>query len=1020
MVKYLLSFILIFFISVSYAQKYFPPGVANTYTLTEKDGYSRFMYLPYTVGADGTIYISDYNGNVEIHGNNYAVALDSLNKINRSINNFKIIDSNEVWAYGLKHIVILKNKKVAKVITLPINVFGNAKMLKNHVVYFFAVADNTVETWVFDGLTLKQTISSNISFSPAAGIILETPIKETYLIKNQNDSLFFYRFNAVTTAFEFKKAYAGLYIPWHIKDENNFLSTTEIGGKKRGCKIKNGNIEPLKSSINTGTDGGYIIYTTQINDALYKNNSNKYYTVLIDSNLNLKKETPFICNDEINAVNKNLSGNLYLGYTGNRLLLISPYVKKYPSLFNQSNSSAIFTVREDNMGRIWAGSYQNNIAIVNKNKVIELKRNTFKMMNGGDYFNGYMYLIGEGHEGLLRYDMKGNVKPLNTKTTGFYTYLSNNKKHFYYSTTNNEGLWQTTTKSLATGHPVWNKIQTSKGLKINNILTITEDTLGRIWCGHPGIGITIYNPITDKANSWRVEKNETAFGGFSSLTDKQGTVWMGSRNGLWYYNDYTKEASPQNCKQLAHPLLNNSKLITALTLYNNWLVIAAYDKVLLLDLKSFYQNKKILLRYLNPYEAAFTSFTEQNTMLTAKDSSVWFSTSDMLYQWDIKNWLALPTFKIKTSVVIKGNNKEDTLKQNNSISFKPSFTSFDIHVQYVSADNMPRYVSAALIKEGDTILLPQPGLQSVYSIKNIAAGNYNFILDVFETDGTTIRYIYPITIKKYLWQQWWFWALLSAAVSAIILYLYNLKQKKQVAEAKAKTAAAELQSFKSEQEKKIANLQLVTLSNQFRPHFILNALNTIGAQMDDKPEAESVLSRLGESVNLIFNHSRQQKILHHFINEWSLVQNVIHIHRLMYLKNLETSMPSAATIEKIKQLQIPLGILQIPVENALLHGLSNREVGPWQLKIDINEAEDFVQIIITDNGVGRKKSAQLSNFTKHGTGTKNSEDIITIINQQHQQKITLQYTDDVYELAGIKYGTAVTITVPKNLTESNG
>jgi sensor histidine kinase YesM len=287
-------------------------------------------------------------------------------------------------------------------------------------------------------------------------------------------------------------------------------------------------------------------------------------------------------------------------------------------------------------------------------------------------------------------------------------------------------------------------------------------------------------------------------------------------------------------------------------------------------------------------------------------------------------------------------------------------------------------------------------------------------------DGKTVRYIYPVTIKKYLWQQWWFWAILSTLVSALLLYLYNLKQKKRVAEEKAKTAAAELQSFKSDQEKKLANLQLITLSSQFRPHFILNALNSIGAQMDDQPGAETVLSRLGESVNLIFNHAQQQKILHPFEQEWTLVKNVIHIHTLMYLKQLEVNWPPDSIIESIKKLQLPLGILQIPVENALLHGLSNRENGPWILQVQITENNQFVHVEIRDNGVGRKRSALLSNHTKHGTGTKNQAEIIAIINAANRQKITIIYADDIYKEGNLMYGTVVKIEIPKHLNYTYG
>ncbi len=239
---------------------------------------------------------------------------------------------------------------------------------------------------------------------------------------------------------------------------------------------------------------------------------------------------------------------------------------------------------------------------------------------------------------------------------------------------------------------------------------------------------------------------------------------------------------------------------------------------------------------------------------------------------------------------------------------------------------------------------------------------------------------------------------------------------KQLAEQTALAREAQLQAYKSEQEKKLARFQLITLSNQFRPHFILNTLNIIGARMDHNPETEAVLSRLGEGVSLIFSHSTEQKILHPFRNEWKLVSNIIHIHRLMYLKNLECFLPEENLLAKFDQVPVPMGILQIPVENALLHGLSNREEAPWQLSIEINETADALLITITDNGVGRVMAARLSNFIKHGTGTKNLNEMIDIINANNQHKTTLTYTDGIFESGGIQYGTRLHIHLPKQLT----
>ncbi|MBK7090105.1 MAG: hypothetical protein IPH56_14730 [Chitinophagaceae bacterium] len=71
-------------------------------------------------------------------------------------------------------------------------------------------------------------------------------------------------------------------------------------------------------------------------------------------------------------------------------------------------------------------------------------------------------------------------------------------------------------------------------------------------------------------------------------------------------------------------------------------------------------------------------------------------------------------------------------------------------------------------------------------------------------------------------------------------------------------------------------------------------------------------------------------------------------------KKLETHFPADEIIERLKNIQVPMGILQIPVENALLHGLSNREEGPWKLTIAIAEIENYINVTITDNGVGRK------------------------------------------------------------------
>jgi LytS/YehU family sensor histidine kinase len=319
---------------------------------------------------------------------------------------------------------------------------------------------------------------------------------------------------------------------------------------------------------------------------------------------------------------------------------------------------------------------------------------------------------------------------------------------------------------------------------------------------------------------------------------------------------------------------------------------------------------------------------------------------------------------------------------------------------------MPRYMSAILTGKGDSINFPNPSLQTQFDYSNLAPGTYLFSIRIFQSDGTTSSQTFTIVVKKFWWQHIWVWILFALIILVPIVLWLNGSRK-----------TALLQKVKAEQDSKLANLQLVSLSSQFRPHFILNALNAIGAGSDDKPDQESILSRLGESVNLIFNHAKEQKTTHKLSNEWKLVLNIIEIHRLMYLKELQLSLPAPQLLAEIADIQVPLGLLQIPVENALLHGLNNRLVPPWVLEIDIEPHGEFAYLIITDNGVGRQFSASLSNFTRHGTGAKNLEEVVRILNEHSKNKISIKYEDAIFEEANVKYGTRVIIEIPKAQAE---
>jgi hypothetical protein len=1029
-VKFIAFILLVFFCNrIANSQSSFPAGVANIHLLNEKDGYPGYSYYYALKDSAGLNYSIDFNNNFCISGNNFYSCTDTLRRKYGNVHYIKLLGPGKTILIGGRSIYWFQNTTLEKEISLPHELFACFLVSNSSKYLIFTIVRDSLMYYVLENDKLsslrqtgfkmwdKNTNSYTIS-------IAESLTGSIYAMQKKANGGNLFKLNPETYKLEFIKDYfsSGALSIATIDDENNGYFYKDSGNSRQYFSLINGklisNNEYTFNNINSVKSNASLRLSpyANSNSVLVKQDFEKYYTGYL-KNGKVVKEIPFLFpEDFVNYTYHSDSFSIW-GSSGNKPFRIFPHIKKYPTLFNHTNSSSIFTLQEDAAGRIWAGSYQGNLAIIENEHVKTIAGNGIMYMNGGSSFNNDMYLIGEGVVGLLKYSNDAQLKKALTPfTTGYFTYISRDKKYFYYGTPAYKGLWQAGIGSLEKNNPVWNKIDSAKGSYVHNILTITEDTLGRIWYGHGRRSLAVYFPDKDSAKTWSTETQETKFGAFASLTDQYGTVWIGSStNGLWFYNDYTKPANPASFTKVMHPLLNNNGPITALTRFQNWLVIANYDKILLLQIDSLFLANKTIVRYLNPQEASFSSFTEQNTLITSKkDSTIWFSTSDMLYHWDIKKWLRLQWKPVTIFPVLKYRGHSDTLNNIKTFYYEPGVNSFSIDLLYVSTDNLPRYMSAAFIRRGENTDLPPPSLITGFSFQNLNPGKYDFIVEVYEMDGSVHRLQYTIVIGQYLWQKWWFWFLLALFGASLLIYFFNLKRKKQVAELRAQNKEEELKKLKAEQDKKIANLKLVTLSSQFRPHFILNALNTIGAQMYDKPNAETVLSRLGESINLIFNHSQQQKITHPLLQEWKLVENIIQIHQLMYLKNLEVILPEQDLLDSFKNLEIPLGILQIPVENALLHGLSNKETGPWQLIIQLEADTIHVIFTITDNGIGRKRSALLSNYSKHGTGTKNLDEIIQIINSNTKNKISLTIEDQVYSSDLEKFGTRVIVKIPKS------
>jgi hypothetical protein len=728
----------------------------------------------------------------------------------------------------------------------------------------------------------------------------------------------------------------------------------------------------------------------------------------------LKKYFALQSTNKMNRGLYNRASSSLLMHNNNQLTQSFTNIKKYPTVYKDKDALNIFAVCKDAIGNIWAGSYNKGVSKINSKGEVTAINKTSTISNGSLAIGNYVFFIDENLRQIIRFDSKTN-KSVAVKTpknyTGFVLFESKNKTIYFGTAV--MGLWYISEKDLLANNGNWTIIPVEKLGDIKNILSIAEDVNGNIWFGHLKRNIAILNTKTNSLRLLKVKNKTVDVGMFSSLCDAQGNMWIGSGyDGLYVVNTNKKNINASDFKKIQHPFFYTGIRISSLALNGNYLIINAYNKTLVLDLTK-YKNGEINIKYLSEKESNYSSFTEQNTMVIGNDSSVWFSTTDMLYQWDFNSWLQLPKAKIKFYNSINYGNNNDTLNINQAIELPPTSNTFNIALNYYHPDLLPRYLTTALQSKNDSVIWSVISTNTDFSFTNLNAGDYTFHIQVCELDGTVSYYKYPITIQTFWYKKWWVILLTTLAIILAIAYILNQRRLKREAIQQLQIQQAEAQSLQAKLQQDLSRLQMNSIGNQFRPHFLLNTLNQLGAYMQGNPQAESIISRLGESIDIVFDHSTANTNTHFISKELQLVQNVVQIHQIMYLKTLKYSIEMLPDMNEFLKSHIPFGLLQIPIENALLHGLNNKLKEPYLLNLIIEENTDSYLISIIDNGIGRKQSALLSSARKHGTGLKNLNELIEILNSKNSTKISLDFDDEIYKDQEVPYGTRVNITLPK-------
>ncbi len=212
--------------------------------------------------------------------------------------------------------------------------------------------------------------------------------------------------------------------------------------------------------------------------------------------------------------------------------------------------------------------------------------------------------------------------------------------------------------------------------------------------------------------------------------------------------------------------------------------------------------------------------------------------------------------------------------------------------------------------------------------------------------------------------------------------------------------------YRSTQQQKLANnlLALKSLRSQMNPHFIFNALNSVNNYISksDERSANRYLSEFSTLMRSVLENSDEDFIP--LSKELELLELYVKLEHDRFSDKFDYVIDVDERVD-ISAFQIPPMLLQPYIENAIWHGLRYTEDKGY-LNIHIKQIDETsLEITISDNGIGRKRSAELKTQNQKKQKSKGMGNIkkrIAILNDMYKDKVDVHISDLETDGSGTK------------------
>ena len=294
--------------------------------------------------------------------------------------------------------------------------------------------------------------------------------------------------------------------------------------------------------------------------------------------------------------------------------------------------------------------------------------------------------------------------------------------------------------------------------------------------------------------------------------------------------------------------------------------------------------------------------------------------------------------------------------------------------------------------------------ESFLDYPTLPSGKYILQLQAINKFGNrSALFSLPFEVATPFWQTTWFFGLLMVSFLLLLWLFVNWRIKNVRRREREREALTQ----------RLAEMENTALQAQMNPHFIFNCLNSIQQYIfsQEVAAANRYLTGFARLIRSTLHNSSKAFI--------SLADEVDYLSTYLSLEKgrFKDKMDYVINVDPLVQqeiLVIPPMLIQPFVENAMRHGLRHKINGKGYIHIRLSMSGTRLQIMVEDNGIGRRQAAAyktVEHIEYQSKGMSLTADRIRLMNIKYHDSIGVEVID-LQDNQGQPAGTRVVMQFP--------